>query len=146
MQHLSKKPRLGGRYAAKNSTNNAIRHFSKESPNLKEITIHGWKSGYLEELKHRAKQNKDLRVVRLPQGNIGRPLLLRETLDVQFLAYLGVLRDFGGIINTSIAITADSGIVQKRDKSLLAENTLHLQTLGSIFTPSPNNYEGESIG
>ena len=39
-----------GKYAAENGTTNAIRHFSKEFPNLKESTIRGWKSRYLVEL------------------------------------------------------------------------------------------------
>ena len=114
------------KYAAENGTTNVIRHFSKEFPKIKESTIRGWKSGYLVELKRRTKQNEDLRVDRLPQGKIGHPLLLGETLDQQVLAYLGMLRDSGGVINTSIAVAAATGIVRKRDKSLLAENGGHI--------------------
>ena len=54
-------------------------------------------------------------VERLPQGKIGCPLLLGETLDQQVQAYLSMSRDCGGVINTSLAIAAASGIVQKKD-------------------------------
>ena len=45
-------------------------------------------------------------VDRLPQRKLGRPLLLGETLDQQVQAYLSMLGDSGGVINTSIAIAA----------------------------------------
>ena len=50
-------------------------------------------------------------VDRLPQGKIGCPLLLGETLDKQVQGYLCMLIDSGGVINTSIAIAAATGIV-----------------------------------
>ena len=77
-------------------------------------------------MKHRTKGDEDLRVDRLPQGKIGRPLMLGETLDQQVQAYLGMLRGSGGVVNTSIAIAAATGIVRKRDRSLLAENGGHI--------------------
>ena len=52
--------------------------------------------------------------------------MLGETLDQQVQAYFGVLRDSGGVINTSIAIAAATGIFRKRDTSLLAENGGHI--------------------
>ena len=39
-----------GKYAAENGTTNAICHFSKDMPNLKESTVRGWKTVYLHEL------------------------------------------------------------------------------------------------
>ena len=41
-----------GKYAAKHSIINAIRHFTAEFPEgaLKESTVHGWKTAYLAEL------------------------------------------------------------------------------------------------
>ena len=36
-----------GKYEAENGTTNAIRHFSKEFPNLKENNVRGWRSAYL---------------------------------------------------------------------------------------------------
>ena len=92
----------GGKYAAVNGTTNAIRHFSKEFPNLKESTMRGWRSAYLLELNRRTKEGEDLLVNRLPQGKIGCPLLHGETLDQQVQAYLSMLRDSGGVINTSV--------------------------------------------
>ena len=47
-----------GKYAVVNGTINTICHFSKEFPNLKESTIHGWRSTYLLDLNHRTKEGK----------------------------------------------------------------------------------------
>ena len=62
----------------------------------------------------------------LPQGKIGRPLLLGETLDQQVQAYLHMLRDSGGVINTSIAIAAATGIIRKKDSNLFTANGGHI--------------------
>ena len=62
----------------------------------------------------------------LPQGKVGHPLLLGETLDQQVQAYLHMLRDSGGVINTSIAIAAATGIVRKKDSNLFAANGGHI--------------------
>ena len=43
------------KYAAENGTTNAIRHFSKQLPNLKESTVRGWKTAYLREMASRVK-------------------------------------------------------------------------------------------
>ena len=87
---------------AENGTTNAIRRFSKEFPDLKESTVRGWRSAYLLELNRRTRGGKNLMVDKLPQGKIGWPLLLGETLDQQVQAYLSMLRDSGGVINTTI--------------------------------------------
>ena len=63
---------------------------------------------------------------RLPQGKVDHPPLLGETLDQQVQAYLRMLKDSGGVINTSIAIAAANGIVQKKDSNLLAANGEHI--------------------
>ena len=73
----------------------------------------------------RTKEVEDLMVDRLPQGKIGCPLLLGETLDHQVQAYLSMLRDWG-VINTSIAIAAATGIVRKNESNLLAANGGHI--------------------
>ena len=115
-----------GKYAAENGTTNAIRRFSKEFPDLKESTVRGWRSAYLLELNRRTRGGESLMVDKLPQGKIGRPLLLGETLDQQVQAYLSKLRDSGGVINTTIAIAATTGIVRKKDSNLLAANGGHI--------------------
>ena len=53
-------------------------------------------------------------------------MLLGETLDQQVQAYLSMLRDSGGVINTTIAIAAATGIVRKKDSNLLAANGGHI--------------------
>ena len=104
-----------GKCAAVNGTTNPIHHFAKDFQNLKQSTIHWWRSAYLVKLNCRTKEGEDFLVERLSQGKIGCPLLLGETLNQQVQAYLSMLRDCGGVINTSLAIAAASGIVQKND-------------------------------
>ena len=43
------------KYAAENGTINAIHHFTKQLPSLKESTVRGWKTTYLHELASRVK-------------------------------------------------------------------------------------------
>ena len=73
---------------------------------------------YLLKLNPRTKEGEEILVDRLSQGKIGHPLLLWESLDQQVQEYLSMLRDSGGVINTSIAIAAATGIIQKKDSNL----------------------------
>ena len=77
-------------------------------------------------MNRRTKVGEDLMVDRLSKGKIGRPLLLGETLDQQVQAYLSMLRDSGGVINTFIAIVAATRIVRKKDSNVLAANGGHI--------------------
>ena len=116
-----------GKYAAENGTTNAIRRFSKDMPNLKESTIRGWKTVYLCELTSKLKAgDEDTAVERLPVKPKGRPLLLGPELDRQVQDYLISLREAGGVVNTSIAIAAATGIVRRHDSNLLAVNGGHI--------------------
>ena len=51
---LEQKARIG-KYAADQETTNAMRHFSKDFPNLRESTVRGWKSVYLKEVSKQVK-------------------------------------------------------------------------------------------
>jgi len=47
-------------------------------------------------------------------------------LDRQVRVYLATLRDARGVVNTSIAISAATGIVRRHDSNLLAVNGGHI--------------------
>jgi len=52
--YLEQKARIS-KYAADQETTNAMRHFSKDFPNLRESTVRGWKSVYLKEVSKQVK-------------------------------------------------------------------------------------------
>lgn len=116
-----------GKYAAENGTTKAIRHFTKDMPCLKESTVRGWKTTYLRELAAKVKAGEeDLSIERFPAREKGRPLLLGQDLDRQVRTYLTSLRDVGGVVNTSIAIAAATGIIRRHNSNLLAVNGGHI--------------------
>ena len=47
------------KYAAKNGTTKAIRHFAKDMPCLKESTVRGWKTTYLRKLPAKVKAGEE---------------------------------------------------------------------------------------
>ena len=60
--------------------------------------------------------------MKLPSKRRGRPCLLGEKIDIEVQTILRAMRDNGAVVNTSIAIATATGVVRKRDKSLLKEN------------------------
>ena len=115
-----------GKYAAENGMTNAIRHFSKELPSLKESTERGWKV-YLCELasKNRAGDEKML-VDHLPVVVKGWPLLLGKDIDLEVQAYIASLCEARGVVNTAIVIAAATGIIRQHNSNLLAANGGHI--------------------
>ena len=96
-------------------------------PGLKESTVRGWKTTYLQELAIKVKAGEeDLSVKQFPEVQKSQPLLLRRELDCQVRAYLTVLCDAGGGVNTSIAIAAANGIIRRHESNLLAVNGGHI--------------------
>jgi len=51
----------------------------------------------------------------------GRPLMLKEELDIQVQAFLKELHSNAGVVNTAITMAAAEGIVQNHDSNLLAK-------------------------
>ena len=83
----------------------------------------GWKTVYLCELASRhVTDNENVTVERLPARPKGRPLLLGQELDRQVQAYLISFHEAGGVVNTSIAIAAATGIIRWHDSNFLAVN------------------------
>ena len=52
--------------------------------------------------------------------------MLGQELNRQVQAYLILLHEAGGVVNTSIAIAAAMGIVRRHDSNLLAVNSGHI--------------------
>ena len=53
---------------------------------------------------------------------MGHPLLLGETLEKEFRAYLMNLGKAGGVVNAEIAMAGAKGLVRRKDSRLLTEN------------------------
>ena len=112
------------KYATENGTTNAIHRFATDIPDL---SLRGWKTVYLCELaSRRARDNEDVAVERLPARPKCQSLLLGRELDRQVQAYLILLREAGGVVNTSIAIAAATGIIRWHNSNLLAVNGGHI--------------------
>lgn len=113
-----------GRYAAENGIVNSIRRFQKDFPtdSLKESTIRGWKNAYLKELQSRKRAGSELEVKALPQKKTGRPLTLDDETDMEIQQYLLALREAGGAVNCAIVTASATGIIRRKNSSLLACN------------------------
>ena len=61
------------------------------------------------------------KITSLPRANRGRPLMLR-TYDQEVALYINSLRITGRIVNRSIVIAAERGIVSYRNPGLLKEH------------------------
>ena len=117
------------KYAAENGIVKALVHFAPEFPDnaLKESTVRGWKTCYLEELARKKKDGEELRVKALPTAKMGRPLNLGADLDRQVQSYLLDTRQGGpGAVSTDVAIAAALGIIRRKDSNLLAKNGGHI--------------------
>ena len=64
----------------------------------------------------------DLEVTELPSKKRGKPFLLGDKIDAEVQTILRAMRESGAVVNTSITIATGTGVVRKRDKSLLKEN------------------------
>lgn len=103
----------------------AIQHFSKDlEVELKTNSVQSWKRKYQAEVDRRRKAGEagDIRVQVLPVKKRGRPLLLGGKLDSEVKSYIRAVREGGGVVTTSITVAADTAIVRKADRNLLAEH------------------------
>ena len=117
------------KYAAENGIVKALVHFAPEFPTnaLKESTVRGWKTCYLEELAKKKDNGEELLVKTLPTAKMGRPLNLGADLDRQVQSYLLDTRKGGGAVTTDVAIAGALGIIRRKDSNLLAQNGGHIE-------------------
>ena len=86
-----------------------------------------WVKAYNKELQRKrtlTEVGDDLAVTKLPSKKRRKPFLLGDKIDAQVQTILRAMRDSGAVVNTSITIATGTGVVRKRDKSLLKE--IHL--------------------
>ena len=84
-----------------------------------------WVKAYNNELQSKSASTEigdDLAVMKLLSNRWGRPCPLREKIDTEVQTTFRAMRDNGPVVNISIAIATATGVVRKRDKSLLKEN------------------------
>ena len=109
-----------------NGVRAAVKRFSKEfEKELKENTVRDWVKAYSRELGRKRTSTEigdDLVVTELPGKKRGRPFLLGEKIDSEVQTIIRSMRDNGAVVNTSIAFATATGVVNKREKSLLKQN------------------------
>ena len=116
-----------GKRAAEHGVAATIHFYANKFPNLKESSVHTWKSAYTLEIKKRRREgHNDLSVKTLHEKKRGRPLLLGDELDMQVRAYLTTLRENGAVVNTAIAIACAKGIGTSKDSNPLASKGGHI--------------------
>ena len=88
-------------------------------------TVRNFKCKYLEQLK--TTRDPDA-ITSLPHAMLGRPLLIGK-FDDKVAEYIGCVRLFGGIVNSSIVIAAAKGIIAHKNHSFLKayDGTLDLK-------------------
>ncbi len=88
---------------------------------VSENTVKSIKKAYLEEQRKRVRADDGEEIAVLPTKKRGRKVLLREELDLKVQTYLRKVMEGGGSVSARIAMAAAKGIVQKCNRSLLAE-------------------------
>ena len=114
------------KYGSTNGVRAAVKRFSKVfGKDLKESTVRDWVKAYDKELRRKRTSTEigdDLAVTELPSKKRRKPFLLGDKIDAEVQTILRAMRDSGAVVNTSITIATGTGVVRKRDKSLLKEN------------------------
>ena len=127
-----------GRYASENGATRASVHFSKFlRKRVLETTARRFKNEYLDRLQQLLKESlkekntsfnkscdsaiQESLIKALPIKPRGRPVLLGE-LDLVVQDYIKNLRAAGGVVNTTIVISATKSIISAKDGGYLAES------------------------
>ena len=114
------------KYALEVGVTRAINKLQPQFPGrtLKEPTVRSWVTKYKVELKASFKIAPP--VTKIEDKKRGRPLLLGAELDNLVQSYILELREKGGVVNSTIVISATVGIVKSRDTNLLKCNGGHI--------------------
>ena len=111
-------------YAILDGTAAALRHFSKEYPRLKWSTVNDWKVATIKMVREGGVD--DIKVTEINSKKRGRPSYLNDQLKEELKAYITALRAGGGVVNSSIVISAATGILMEKSPSSLEYNGGHL--------------------
>ena len=113
-------------YAIMHGTTATIRHFKDRFPELKWTTVNDWKKAMMVATKKAAKSGNPMQIDKLEEKKRGRPSLLSEDVTSDIKRYIATLRDAGGVVNTRIVLAAATGILQRKDPSILRCNGGHI--------------------
>ena len=115
--------KIGG-YAANFGATEAIRHFKRDYPDLKESTVRGWKNDYrdLESKSLGSRKRSSTAIQQLPTKCRGRPLLIGDHLETEVCLLIEALRKDGTAVNTEVVIGTAIGVVTSYDANLLTKN------------------------
>ena len=113
-------------YAIMHGTTATIRHFKDRFPELKWTTVNDWKKAMMVATKKAAKSGNPMQIDKLEEKKRGRPSLLSEDVTSDIKRYITTLRDAGGVVNTRIVLAAATGILQRKDPSILRCNGGHI--------------------
>ena len=95
------------KYACDHGNKTAVRKYSTElGYTLYEATVRNFKRNYLERLKVNLDPDD---ITSLPHASLGRPLLIGH-FDDDVYDYIKRLRQSGGLVNSTIIISAAKGI------------------------------------
>ena len=113
-------------YAAMHGTTATVRHFKDGFPQLKWTTINDWKKAMVVATKQAAKSGNPVQINKFEEKKRGRPSILFEDVTRDIKRYITTMRDAGGVVNTRIVIAAATGILQRKDPSILHCNGGHI--------------------
>ena len=113
-------------YAAMHGTTAAIRRFKDRFPQLKWTTVNDWKKAMAVATKNAVKSGESVKIDKLEEKKRGRPSILSDAVTTDIKRYITTLRDAGGVVNTRIVIAAATGILQRKDPSILRCNGGHI--------------------
>ena len=107
-------------------TTATVRHFKDRFPQLKWTTVKDWKKAMVVATKQAAKSGNPVQINKLEEKKRGRPSILFEDVARDIKRYITTMCDAGGVANTRIVISAATGILQRKDPSILRCNGGHI--------------------
>ena len=113
-------------YAAMHGTTAAIRHYKGRFPQLKWTTVNDWRKAMAVATKKAIRSGEPVKIDRLEEKKRGRPSMLSDEVTADIKRYITSLRDAGRVVNTRIVIAAATGILQRKDPSVLRCNGGHI--------------------
>ena len=94
-------------YAIQHGTSVAIRHFSKEYPQLKWSSVNDWKVSAIKKVKENHRAGNDEQVKEIVGKKRGRPSMLSDEMTEKLKIYIIAIREMGGVVNMAIVIAAE---------------------------------------
>ncbi len=99
----------------------AKKNSKKLKIDLNESTVRSWVTKYKKEISRKRKLGEEPDIDVIPLKKRGRSLLIGDVLDNKVKMYIRCVREWGGVITSSIVVAAGEAIVKKHEPKLLAE-------------------------